>query len=54
MPHRSRSTPNAFVTTVTVAVLTEGAGRAMTVTAGAAELALLFVFDVFVLLARTS
>jgi hypothetical protein len=38
---------------VTVAVLANGAVGAMAVTAGSAELTLLFVFDVFVLLART-
>lgn len=38
---------------MTVAVLAEGASRAMAVTAGSAELALFFVLDVFVLLART-
>ena len=37
---------------MTVAVLANGAVRAMAVTAGPAELTLLFVFDVFVLLAR--
>lgn len=38
---------------MTVAVFAEGASRAITVTAGSTELTLLFVFNVFVLLART-
>ena len=37
---------------MTVSVFAIGAGRAMAVAASSAELALLFVFDVFVLLAR--
>ena len=53
MPRRSGAAPHTLVATVTVAMLTNWAIRAMAVTAGPAELTLLFVFDVFVLLART-
>jgi len=47
-----RATPHTLVAPVTVTVLSERASRTVTVTARAAELALLLVFNVFMLPAR--
>lgn len=53
MSRWARSAPHTLIPPVTVAMLSEGTGWTMPIATWAAELALLFVFDMFVLLSRT-